>query len=84
MIQLTPPSLELFLDYARDAENWEGAPRWCGNVGGQDPRKDNGYLTQMKRAGLITTSSEEGKLRIHFTDAGRALAARHGIVISAD
>ncbi|CAJ1505588.1 hypothetical protein [[Mycobacterium] burgundiense] len=42
---ITARSLELFLDYARDAGNWGGTPLVGGNVCGS--REDNGNLTQL-------------------------------------
>lgn len=79
MADITDTSLELFLDYARDAGNWSGTPLIGGNVGGS--KEDRGNLTQLKRAGLITTFEWEGDKWIDFTDAGRALAAEHGVEI---
>jgi hypothetical protein len=75
--KLTEKSLELFLNYARDAGNWSGTPLVGGNVGGT--ASDRGNLTQLKRAGLLTTSRFDGETWIHFTEAGVALAAAHGI-----
>ncbi|KMV17597.1 hypothetical protein ACT17_15025 [Mycolicibacterium conceptionense] len=77
MADITDTSLELFLDYARDAGNWSGTPLIGGNVGGS--KEDRGNLTQLKRAGLITTFEWEGDKWVDFTDAGRALAAEHGV-----
>lgn len=51
-----------------------------GNVGGG--REDRGNLTQLKRAGLITTFADEGCTWITFTPAGVALAAAHGITVA--
>jgi hypothetical protein len=80
MPDITARSLELFLDYARDAGNWGGTPLIGGNVGGSV--EDNGNLTQLKKAGLITTFSDEPRdVWIDFTDKGRELAAEHGIEI---
>lgn len=50
---ITPRSLELFKAYAQDASNWGGKPCVGGNV--PDSKEDRGNLTQLKRAGLITT-----------------------------
>lgn len=77
MADITARSLELFLDYARDAPNWGGTPLVGGNVGGS--REDNGNLTQLKQARLITTGDDSGDVFIYFTDAGESLAAEHGI-----
>lgn len=81
MANLTARSLELFLDYARDADNWGGTPLVGGNVGGSPA--DNGNLTQLKQEGLIQTGDDGGAVFIYFTDAGRALAAEHGVSIVA-
>jgi sugar phosphate isomerase/epimerase len=77
---ITPRSLELFLGYARDACNWNGTPLVGGNVGGAPG--DRGNLTQLKKAGLIETWSDEGCTWVEFTEAGQALAESHGITIN--
>jgi hypothetical protein len=74
---ITATSLALFLDYARDAVNWSGTPLVGGNV--NSGAAERGNLTQLKRAGLLTTFTSEGDAWIEFTDAGRALAAEHGV-----
>ena len=74
---ITPKSLEVFLAYAHDAGNWSGVPLVGGNVGGD--RAERGNLTQLKIAGLIETDTDEGNTWLYFTDAGKALAAEHGI-----
>lgn len=74
---ITPVSLALFLAYAEDAGNWSGQPLVGGNVGGS--KEDRGNLTQLKRAKLITTCTDEGCTWLSFTDAGKALAAEHNI-----
>lgn len=80
MADITERSLELFLAYAEDAGNWGGTPLVGGNVGGS--KEDRGNLTQLKKAGLITTFSDEpGSHWIRFTDTGRALAAQHSVEI---
>lgn len=77
---ITAQSLALFLAYARDAGNWSGTPLVGGNVGGS--KEDRGNLTQLKRAGLITTNIEDRNLTwVYFTDAGKALAAEHGVAL---
>jgi hypothetical protein len=77
MNDITERSMKLFLDYARDADNWGGKPLIGGNVGGY--AEDRGNLTQLKQAGLITTFKYDGETWIDFTDTGRALAAEHGV-----
>lgn len=76
---LTAETLELFLDYARDAANWSGTPLVGGNVGGG--AAGNGHLTQMKKRDLIVTQDEGRDVWIVFRPAGRALAKAHGIEI---
>lgn len=76
-MQITKRSLEVFLAYAKDAGNWSGTPLVGGNVGGT--RSEQGNLTQLKQAGLITTSKSDGEVWVSFTPAGFALAAEHGI-----
>ena len=76
---LTKRSLELFLAYAEDAGNWSGTPLVGGNVGGS--KEDRGNLTDLKKAGLITTFVSDGCTWLKFTDAGRGLAAEHQIEI---
>ena len=79
MTKITDRSLELFLDYARDAANWSGTPCIGGNVGGS--KEDRGNLTQLKRAGLIKTFRYERCDWISFTPAGEALAAKYGVTV---
>lgn len=76
MTEITQTSLDLFLDYAADACNWGGMPLVGGNVGGT--KEERGNLTQLKKSGLIKTMEDDG-VWIIFTDAGRELAAKHGI-----
>ena len=76
---LTPRTLELFLAFARDAGNWSGNPAIGGNVGGS--KEDRGNITQMKRAGLVTTFTDDGIAWLSFTPAGKAFAAEHGVEI---
>jgi hypothetical protein len=79
MHNITGRSFALFLEYAKDACEWNGTPLVGGNVGGS--KEDRGNLTQLKQAGLIDTFKDEGLVWIKFTDAGRALAGEHGIKI---
>jgi hypothetical protein len=81
MTNITEASLKVFLAYADDAANWSGTPLVGGNVGGS--KEERGNLTQLKRAGLITTFMDDRDRTkwIEFTPAGRALALQHGIEI---
>jgi hypothetical protein len=72
-MNITPESLKLFLDLAEDAGNWSGTPPTWGT------KEQRGNLTQLKQAGLLTTFTDRGDAFAEFTDAGRALAAEHGI-----
>ena len=84
---LTPETLARFLKYAKDAGNWNGTPLVGGNVGG-DPA-DKGYLTAMKKAGIITTWEDRDRINgrvtvsvwMEFTDAGKALAKANGVTL---
>lgn len=76
---LTPKSLELFLWYAKDASNWSGLPYIGGNR--EFTKADRGNLTQMKRAGLLSTRKDEFGEYITFSESGRELAKQHGIEI---
>jgi hypothetical protein len=76
---ITFTSFEVFSAYARDAGNWNGMPLVGGNVGGS--KAERGNLTQLKKAGLITTEVDEGCTWIIFTAEGRQFAADMGIEI---
>jgi hypothetical protein len=76
-MKISENSKALFLAYARDAGNWNGQPLVGGNVGGS--KEDRGNLTQLKRAGLITTFVDEGCTWIMFTDEGLCFASDNGI-----
>ena len=76
---ITPESMRVFLQYAFDAGNWSGQPLVGGNVGGS--KEERGNLTQLKRAGLITTFSDDG-LWISFTKSGQDVAKSAGIDLS--
>lgn len=78
-MDITDTSKKVFLAYAKDAANWSGTPLIGGNVGGS--KEERGNLTQLKRAGLITTFRSEGCDWVVFTDAGKDYAAKNGIEI---
>lgn len=77
MTNITETSLKLFLEFARDAGNWSGTPCVGGNVGGS--KEQRGNITQLKKAGLITTFVDEGQTWVSFTPAGKAFAKQHGV-----
>lgn len=76
-VNITETSKKLFLDYASDAGNWSGTPLVGGNVGGS--KEDRGNLTQLKRAGLLTTDVSEGLTWVYFTEAGFKYARENGV-----
>ncbi|OQA34779.1 MAG: hypothetical protein BWY56_01844 [Acidobacteria bacterium ADurb.Bin340] len=76
---LTPTSLKLFLDLAKDACNWSDQPLLNGNV--QTDSALRGNLTQLKREGLLITTREEGCTWVLFTQKGSEFAASHGIKV---
>lgn len=83
--KITSDSLDVFLGYAADADNWSGTPPLGGGGGGT--KEARGNITQLKRAGLIETFVDEGgdggdETWVRFTTEGRTLAALHGIEIS--
>jgi hypothetical protein len=71
-MKITETSKQVFIDYAKDACQWTGNPLVGGNVGGT--KEERGNLTQLKRAGLITTQTDEGFTWLFFTEAGERYA----------
>lgn len=78
-MSITETSLKVFLAYAKDSKNWAGMSPIGVHVGGS--KEERGNLTQLKKAGLITTMNSDRHDWIIFTAAGRKLAAKHGIEI---
>lgn len=77
---LSASCLAYFLALAADAANWSGAPCLGANV--TQGRRENGFLTDLKKKGLLTTQKDEdGWEWVYFTDAGKDLAAAHGHAI---
>lgn len=74
---LTPASEQLFISLANDAGNWNGCPMIDVTPA------NRGNLTQIKKAGLLTTFKDEGIIWVDFTDAGVEYAAARGITIKA-
>lgn len=77
-INITDASKSLFIALAHDAGNWGGTPCFGCNVGSKAER---GNLTQLKRAGLVTSQQEEGAHWVYFTAAGKEYAAQFGVEI---
>lgn len=78
-MQITDQSKALFIEYANDAGNWGGMPMVDGNVRGINPQVNKGNLTQLKRAGLVTTFKDEGSTFLQFTQAGIDYAKEIGL-----
>jgi len=74
---LTPESFALFMEFAKDAGNWDGCPLL--DLDGRPDAKGN--LTDLKRKKLLGTRRSDGCDWIHFTPAGEELAAANGIII---
>lgn len=70
---LTPASVELFTTLVNDAGNWSGTPPLDGNIGGLT-KEERGNLTQLKRAGLLVTQTDEGETWVYFTKLGAQYA----------
>jgi hypothetical protein len=75
--RITETTKALFLAYAKDADNWSGTPMVGGNVGGS--AEERGNLTQMKKAGLVTTFNDEGCTWLRFTPEGVKFARDNGV-----
>jgi hypothetical protein len=72
-VKITDTSRELFAELAADAGNWGGTPLLDGNVG--TDRHTRGNLTQLKKAGLISTFTDEDRNTfVEFTHAGAEYA----------
>ena len=78
---LTQASLDVFLAYAEDADNWSGMP-WVsiGNVG--TDKQMRGNLSDLVKKGFIEIGESNGDSYVTFTDAGKVLAAEHGVDLS--
>jgi hypothetical protein len=74
-INLTAESLELFIEIASDADNWNGQP--IINIS----KEQRGNLSDLKKKGLLVTFRDEGCDWADFTPEGRSLAQIHGINI---
>lgn len=75
-MELTPSSLSLFLELARDADNWNGTPLFNGG------KAERGNLSDLKKKGLLKTEQDEDNKKciwVYFTQEGKALAAQHGV-----
>ena len=83
-MELTPKSEQVLLDYARDAENWNGEPLVGANVRCGTIKQDKAALEDLRDKGLIILRIEEGSTFIKYTLEGKKYAARKGIVVKDD
>lgn len=87
-LTLTAASHDLFIDFAEDADNWNGFPLVNGNV--TVDKQQRGNLSDLVQKGLIKVEEVKdtvnGRTRtdswIAFTAAGVAYAAEHGVDLS--
>lgn len=77
MADITARSLQLFLNYAADADNWSGSPIVDRDVATWSEVSSD--LTQLEGAGMIEICRFNREDYVLFTDKGKALAAEHGI-----
>jgi hypothetical protein len=79
MTTLTTASLELFLDLAKDAINWDFMPLF-----NEKPRSqaEKGNLLDLKKNNLLTTQAEGSDVFVFFTPAGVKLAQDHGVRVA--
>lgn len=73
-MNLTPASQALFEAIARNLGNWSGTPPCYDHI----TKENRGNLTQLKRAGLVTTFRSDGEEWIDMTNAGLAKATAAG------
>jgi hypothetical protein len=92
-INISEGALALFTDLAEDAGNWSGQPLF--DYAGSDLKRNEGYLTQLKKLDLVSSFSETGRkdifgttlpdiVHIEFTDGGQDLAHELGIDLGID
>lgn len=76
-MNITETSKALFIALVEDAGNWSGTPLVDGNV--QLGKEGRGNLTQLKKAGLVSTFAWDGDMWVQFEDAGKAYARELGL-----
>jgi hypothetical protein len=74
-MSISDKSLSLFIKFAKDASNWSGTPMV------DITKEQRGNLTQLKKAGLVTTFRSDDWDYVQFTPLGIQLAAANGIKI---
>jgi hypothetical protein len=73
---MTEKMFSLFIEYARDNGNWTGTPGVGCNV--THGRAENGLLTDLKKAGYLSTFNDSG-VWISFSEKGIRLMVDCGI-----
>lgn len=76
-ITFSPGCIAFFTDLVNDAGNWSGIVGLDCNISVGPTEK--GYLTQLKKAGLVTTDRSEGISWLYFTPAGIDYAKSLGL-----
>ena len=75
-ITLSEGATRLFIDLVEDAPNWSGTPGYGCNV--HSSKQRDGYLTKLKKVGLLTTQWDEGIVWVYFTPLANRYAAELG------
>ena len=73
MIKLTPTTHKYFEELCDASFDWSGTPLFEGS----DVEK--GYLTSLKKNGLVRSYEEDNCTWVIFEDAGYAYAAEHNL-----
>ena len=68
--EISENSRAYFAAAAADAGNWSGTPLVGGNFRVLGDKEDRGLITDLKRAGLLTTFMSDGNAWISFTAHG--------------
>lgn len=71
--RLAEVSVALFTDLVKDAGNWSGTPMV------DISKEERGNLTQLKRAKLLSTQTDDGIAFAYFTPEGVAYAKALGL-----
>lgn len=76
---ITDRSKALLLELAKDAGNWSGQPMISPGANVATTKEDRGNITQLKRAGLITTFVDRNDTFVQFTPEGKGYLLNEGI-----
>ena len=78
-LNITSKSQELFVAYWKDAGNWSGTPAVGHNV--KSSQENNGNLTQLKIAGLISTWTDERITEAMFREQEKIVTLKKSIPV---